>query len=121
MVPSRARKRGAAVATVMAAALIGIGVGAGTAHAAGWPPLQRGGHLYGGTNGTGAVTEADLGDFGTCHTLADPVSSVQIVSGSASLVLYPQAGCGGSWAWASGSLAQSNLPGQALSYRVVTP
>lgn len=119
MVPSRARKRGAVAAAVMTAALIGIGTG--TAHAAGWPPLQPGGHLYGGTNGTGAVTEADLGDFGTCHTLADPVSSVQIVSGSASLVLYPQAGCGGSWAWASGSLAQGNLPGQALSYRVVTP
>ncbi|MFJ3793400.1 hypothetical protein [Kitasatospora sp. NPDC090091] len=114
---SRAHLRGTAVAATMAAALLGLGAGA--SDAAGWPPLQPGAHLYSGSGGTGTVTAVDLGDFGTCHTLSMPARSVQVVSGSASVVLYPGAGCTGGYAWATGSLAQSNLPWAAQSYRVV--
>ncbi|MFB7668751.1 hypothetical protein ACFC1R_33330 [Kitasatospora sp. NPDC056138] len=109
--------RGAAAATTMAAALIGLGTGA--ANAAGWPPLQQGAYLYSGTVGAGAVTTVDLTDLGTCHTLSEPALSVQVVSGSASVVLYPAADCTGAHPWATGSLARSNLPAAALSYRVV--
>ncbi|MEV4340610.1 hypothetical protein [Streptomyces sp. NPDC049590] len=111
----RKKIRGAAAAA-MAAALIGLGAGA--AGAAGWPPLQEGGHLYAGSNGTGPVTTVDLDDLGTCHTLSGASLSVQVVSGSSSLVVYSGTGCTGA-AWASGSLAQSDLPWAALSYRVV--
>lgn len=117
MFTPKARLRSAAVTTAMAAALIALG--AGSADAAGWPPLQPGAHLYSGTNGQGSVTTVDLADLGTCHTLAAPVRSLQVANGSASVVLYPGAGCTGSAGWASGSLAQSNLPQAALSYRVV--
>ncbi|MCF3118343.1 hypothetical protein IPZ68_01260 [Streptomyces arenae] len=106
----------ATVAT-MAAALIGLG--AGTANAAGWPPLQEGAYLYSGTQGSGTVSTVDLGDFGTCHTLSTPARSLQIANGSASVVVYPAAGCTGATSWASGSLAQSDLPYAALSYRAV--
>ncbi len=102
-------------AAAMAAALTAFG--AGTASAAGWPALSEGAYLYSGANGTGTVTEVDLDDLGTCHDLAQPARSLQIVSGSASVVLYSGAGCAGQ-AWASGSLAQSNLPFPELSYRV---
>ncbi|MFF5442123.1 hypothetical protein [Streptomyces achromogenes] len=101
----------------MAAALIGLG--AGTAGAAGWPPLQEGGYLYAGSNGTGTVTVVDLDDFGTCHTPAKASLSIQIVAGSSSVVVYSGTGCTGA-SWASGSLTQSNLPWAALSYRVVS-
>ncbi|WP_327179596.1 hypothetical protein OG599_32800 [Streptomyces sp. NBC_01335] len=114
-----AKVRGAAVAVTLAAALLGLG--AGTADAAGWPPLQEGGHLYAGANGTGTVTTVDLDDFGTCHTLSEPALSVQIASGSASLELYPGADCTGVTPWRSGSLARTGLPWAMLSYRVVTP
>ncbi len=110
-------KTGGAAAAVMAAALIGLG--AGTAGATGWPPLQEGGYLYAGSDGTGTVTTVDLDDLGTCHTPSGGTSlSVQIVSGSSSVVVYSGTGCTGA-SWASGSLAQSNLPWAALSYRVV--
>lgn len=112
----RRKIRSAAAAATMAAALIGLGAGA--AGAAGWPPLQEGGHLYAGSNGTGTVTVVDLDDLGTCHTPSKASLSVQIVSGSSSVVVYSGAGCTGA-SWASGSLAQSNLPWAALSYRVV--
>ncbi|GGR57593.1 MULTISPECIES: hypothetical protein [Streptomyces] len=112
----RTKIRSAAVAVTTAAALIGLGAGA--AGAAGWPPLQEGGHLYAGSNGTGTVTTVDLDDFGTCHTLSEPSLSIQVVSGSSSVVIYSEAGCTGH-AWGSGSLAQSDLPWAALSYRVV--
>ncbi|GGM22385.1 hypothetical protein GCM10010129_78340 [Streptomyces fumigatiscleroticus] len=116
MFTPQAKLRTAATAATMAAALIGLGAGA--ANAADWPPLQEGAYLYSGTNGTGTVTEVDLGDVGTCHTLAQSVRSVQIVDGSASVVLYTGTGCTGS-TWASGTLAQSNLSVARLSYRVV--
>ncbi|MVO85397.1 hypothetical protein GPA10_11690 [Streptomyces sp. p1417] len=117
MFTSRTRLRGASAAAAMTVALIGLGAGA--ANAADWPPLREGAHLYSGTHGTGTVSTADLNDFGTCHTLSVPARSVQVVSGSASVVLYPGRGCTGASAWASGSLAQSDLPWAALSYRVV--
>lgn len=108
--------RSAAASAAMAAALIGLGAGA--AGAAGWPPLQEGGYLYAGSNGTGTVTVVDLDDLGTCHTPSRASLSLQIVSGSSSVVVYSGTGCTGA-SWASGSLAQSNLPWAALSYRVV--
>ncbi|MFF3002178.1 hypothetical protein ACFVTF_05125 [Kitasatospora sp. NPDC057940] len=117
MFTSKAMLRGSAAAATVVTAL--IGVGAGSAHAAGWPPLQPGAHLYTGTGGSGAVTTVDLGDFGTCHTLSAPASSVQVASGSASVVLYSGADCAGAHPWATGSLAQSNLPWAMQSYRVV--
>ncbi|MFI6645496.1 hypothetical protein [Streptomyces sp. NPDC050504] len=107
----------AAAAVAMTAALVGLG--AGTANATDWPPLQEGAHLYSGAHGTGTVSTVDLDDFGTCHTLSAPVRSVQIASGSASVVLYPGADCTGPYPWATGSLAESDLPRPALSYRVV--
>ncbi|CAM5522269.1 hypothetical protein GCM10010345_79670 [Streptomyces canarius] len=110
--------RSTAAAAAMAAALIGLGAGA--ANAAGWPPLQEGAYLYSGTTGTGTVTVVDLGDFGTCHTLSQAVQSIQIVNGSASVKLYPSADCGGATAWSSGSLTQTDLPSPMLSYRVVS-
>ncbi|MEU6840402.1 hypothetical protein ABZ930_00840 [Streptomyces sp. NPDC046716] len=109
---------GAAAAGALALSLIGLGAGSAQA-AAGWPPLQEGALLYAESDGSGAVTAVDLDDVGTCHTLAAPVRSIQIASGSASVTLYPEAGCGGVHAWASGSLTQSNLPYAALSYRVL--
>ncbi|MFB8166820.1 hypothetical protein ACFC60_02575 [Kitasatospora purpeofusca] len=109
--------RGTLTAAVAAAALATVGTGA--AHAAGWPPLQDGGYLYSGTTGTGTVTVVDLSDLGTCHTLAAPARSVQVASGSASVLVYPGAGCTGGHPWATGSLAQSDLPAAARSYRVV--
>ncbi|MFF9585690.1 hypothetical protein [Streptomyces achromogenes] len=116
MFTPRAGIRTAAASATMAAALIGLG--AGTAGAAGWPPLQEGGYLYAGSNGTGTVTVVDLDDLGTCHTPAKASLSIQIVSGSSSVVAYSGTGCTGA-SWASGSLTQSNLPWAALSYRVV--
>ncbi|MFF4354842.1 hypothetical protein [Streptomyces sp. NPDC001530] len=65
--------------------------------------------------GTGTATEADLGDLGTCHTLSASALSVQVVTGSASLELYPGADCTGAVPWRSGSLAQTDLPWAALS------
>ncbi|GGZ28087.1 hypothetical protein GCM10010300_83990 [Streptomyces olivaceoviridis] len=109
--------RSTAAAAAMAAALIGLGAGA--ANAAGWPPLQEGAYLYSGTTGTGSVTKVDLGDLGTCHTLSQAAQSIQIVNGSASVELYSSAGCGGTTAWRSGSLTQTDLPRPMLSYRVV--
>ncbi|MFD9789904.1 hypothetical protein ACFWXK_03030 [Streptomyces sp. NPDC059070] len=117
MLTSRAKLRGAVVVSAMAVALIGAGT---AANAADWPPLKEGAYLYSGTHGTGPVSAVDLGDFGTCHTLATAARSIQVVSGSASVVLYPGAGCTGANPWASGSLAQSDLPRAALSYRVVS-
>ncbi|MFD4661500.1 hypothetical protein ACFWP2_38490 [Kitasatospora sp. NPDC058444] len=118
MFTPQARLRRAAVTTAMTAALIALGAGAAGA-AAGWPPLEPGAHLYSATDGRGAVTTVDLADLGTCHTLPTPARSIQVASGSASVVLYPGAGCTGANPWASGSLAQSNLPLTAQSYRVV--
>lgn len=109
--------RGSVAGATLLAALAGLG--AGPANAAGWPPLQPGAHLYTGTGGGGAVTTVDLGDLGTCHTLSAPARSVQVVSGSASVVLYPGADCAGAYPWATGSLAQSDLPWPVRSYRVV--
>ncbi|MFF9340381.1 MULTISPECIES: hypothetical protein [unclassified Streptomyces] len=103
-------------AAAMTAALTALG--AGTASATGWPPLSEGAHLYSGANGTGTVTKVDLADVGTCHDLTRPARSLQVVNGSAAVVLYSGAGCTGQ-AWASGSLAQSNLPFPEPSYRVV--
>ncbi|MFJ2766822.1 hypothetical protein [Streptomyces sp. NPDC087300] len=111
------RLRSTLVAGGLAVALTGLTAGA--ASAADWPPLQEGAYLYSGTQGAGTVTPVDLGDVGTCHTLSTPARSVQIASGSASVVVYPGAGCTGATSWASGSLAQSNLPYAARSYRVV--
>ncbi|MER7929829.1 hypothetical protein ABTY96_42995 [Streptomyces sp. NPDC096057] len=113
----RRMPRGAVVPAIMAVALAGLG--AGTASAADWPTLKEGAYLYSGTTGTGTVTEVDLGSLGTCHTLSGPARSVQIANGSASLELHSGAGCTGA-AWRSGSLAQTDLPWVALSYRVVT-
>ncbi|MFF4379828.1 hypothetical protein [Kitasatospora sp. NPDC001547] len=117
MFTSQARLRGAVTAAAMAAALVALGAGA--AGAAGWPPLEPGARLYSAADGKGAVTTVDLADLGTCHALAAPVRSVQVADGAASVVLYADAGCGDARAWATGSLAQSNLPLAALSYRVV--
>ncbi|MFF7454568.1 hypothetical protein [Kitasatospora sp. NPDC008115] len=116
MISLRTTLRTAAAAAT--AALVGLGAGTANA-AAGWPPLQEGGYLYAGANGTGAVSAVDLGDLGTCHTLTKPVRSVQIVNGSASVLLFTGADCTGVHPWASGSLAQSDLPAAALSYRVI--
>ncbi|SNX88385.1 hypothetical protein SAMN06272735_8830 [Streptomyces sp. TLI_55] len=116
MSPSRTRLRGA-VAAAFAAAL--IGVGAQSAAAADWPALREGAYLYSGPTGTGTVTEVDLGDLGTCHTLTTAARSVQIASGSAALELYSGPGCTGAFPWRSGSLTQTNLPWAMLSYRVV--
>lgn len=117
MFTPRPKLRTAAAVATLAVALTGLG--AGSASATGWPPLQEGAFLYSGTHGTGAVTAVGLDGPGTCRTLGGPVRSVQIVSGSASLVPYPGADCTGTHPWASGSLAQSDLPQPALSYRVV--
>ncbi|MFJ4091641.1 hypothetical protein ACIPYS_08675 [Kitasatospora sp. NPDC089913] len=117
MATLRTTLRGTLTAAAAAAALATVGTGA--AHATGWPPLQEGGYLYSGTTGTGTVTAVDLSDLGTCHTLATPARSVQVVSGSASVLLYPGAGCTGTTPWATGSLAQSDLPAAARSYRVI--
>ncbi|MEU3354409.1 hypothetical protein [Streptomyces sp. NPDC037389] len=113
----RAKLRSAAAAATTAMALIGLG--AGTANATDWPPLREGAYLYSGTHGTGTVSTVDLTDLGTCHALPVPPRSVQIISGSASVVLYPGAGCTGTHAFATGSLLQDDLPWAALSYRVV--
>jgi hypothetical protein len=80
---AKLRVAGAATATVVAV----IALGAGASNAAGRPLLQEGAYLYSGTTGTGTAAKADLGDFGTCHTLRQPARSVQIASGSASLEL----------------------------------
>ncbi|MFJ9443224.1 hypothetical protein ACIRRH_15340 [Kitasatospora sp. NPDC101235] len=117
MFTPQVKLRSAAVTTAMAAALIALGTGA--AGATGWPPLEPGARLYSATGGQGAVTTVDLTDLGTCHTLSTPARSVQVANGAASVVLYPGADCTGGHAWATGSLAQSNLPLAALSYRVV--
>ncbi|KJS52596.1 hypothetical protein [Streptomyces rubellomurinus] len=117
MFTPKAVLRSSAVTAAVAAAVLGLG--AGGAQAAGWPPLQPGAYLYTGTGGSGAVTTVDLNDFGTCHALSTPARSVQVANGSASVQLYPGAGCTGSYSWLSGSLAQSNLPFPAQSYRVV--
>ncbi|MFD7135237.1 hypothetical protein [Streptomyces sp. NPDC059894] len=117
MVTSRAGLRTTAVAATMTATLIGLGAGA--ANAAGWPPLQEGAYLYSGTTGTGSVTEVDLGDLGTCHTLSRAAKSIQIADGSRSVELYPAAGCSGATSWRSGTLTQTDLPWSMLSYRVV--
>ncbi|MFE4516899.1 hypothetical protein ACFRMQ_22200 [Kitasatospora sp. NPDC056783] len=117
MFTPKANIRRAATTAALAAALIGLGAGA--ADAAGWPPLQPGARLYSAANGQGAATTVNLGDLGTCHTLSTAARSVQVANGSASVVLYPGAGCTGTSAWATGSLAQSNIPFAALSYRVV--
>ncbi|MBD0694618.1 hypothetical protein [Streptomyces sp. CBMA123] len=109
--------RGSAVAATAVAALVGLG--AGPANAAGRPPLQPGAHLYTGTDGSGTATTVDLADLGTCHTLATPARSVQVANGSASVVLYPGAGCAGAVPWATGSLAQSDTPWAMRSYRVI--
>ncbi|MGK4584972.1 hypothetical protein [Kitasatospora sp. HPMI-4] len=116
MFTPRRKLRSAATVAAMAAALIGLGTTA--ANAADWPPLHEGAYLYSGTNGTGTVTTVDLDDLGTCHTLSTPVLSFQVVTGPTSVLLYPGAGCTGAGPWATGSLAQSNLPEPALSYRV---
>ncbi|WP_225891027.1 hypothetical protein [Streptomyces dioscori] len=107
------------VDTVTHASAAMAGLGAGTASAAGWPPLQTGGHLYTGPTGTGEMVTVDLDDLGTCHTLAQAARSVQVVSGSASLELFPGADCTGATSWRTGSLAQSDLPRAMSSYRVV--
>lgn len=109
--------RSTAAAAAMAAALTGLGAGA--ANAAGWPPLQEGAYLYSGTTGTGSVTKVDLGDLGTCHTLSQAAQSIQIANGSAAVELYPSADCGGTTAWRSSTLTQTDLPRPMLSYRVV--
>jgi ferric-dicitrate binding protein FerR (iron transport regulator) len=109
--------RSAAAAAAIAAGLIGLGAGA--ANAAGWPPLQEGAYLYSGTTGTGSVTKVDLGDLGTCHTLSQAALSIQIATGSGSVELYPSADCSGTTAWRSGTLTQTDLPRPMLSYRVV--
>ncbi|MGA5821281.1 hypothetical protein ACPC54_25840 [Kitasatospora sp. NPDC094028] len=107
------------LAVTAAAAAVVLGLGAGGAQAAGWPPLQPGAYLYTGTGGSGAVTTVDLNDLGTCHTLSTPARSVQVANGSASVALFPGAGCTGSAGWLTGSLAQSDVPFPAVSYRVV--
>nr|BFD88037.1 hypothetical protein StreXyl84_74380 [Streptomyces sp. Xyl84] len=117
MLMSKKKIAGAAAALTAAAALLGLG--AGTAGAAGWPPLQEGAYLYSGPTGTGTVTKADLTDPGTCHTLSKAAVSVQVASGSWALELFSGAGCTGSTPWRTGSLAQQNLPWNMLSYRVV--
>ncbi|MCW8383850.1 hypothetical protein [Streptomyces justiciae] len=81
--------------------------------------LREGGYLYSGASGTGTTTEVDLGDLGTCRTLPTSALSVQVASGSAALELYPGASCTGAATWRSGSLAQTDLPWAAWSYRVV--
>ncbi|WP_030684623.1 hypothetical protein [Streptomyces sp. NRRL B-1347] len=117
MFTSRTKLRTTAAAACVTVALIGLGAGA--ANAADWPPLKEGAYLYSGAHGTGTVSPVDLDDLGTCHSLSTPSRSVQVVSGSASVVLYPGTGCTGTSAWATGSLAQSDLPWAARSYRVV--
>ncbi|MFG3283420.1 hypothetical protein [Streptomyces sp. NPDC048111] len=109
-------RRAAAAATVAAALTV---LGTAGAHADGWPPLQDGARLYTGTHGTGTATSLDLSEFGTCHTLAVPAGSVQVVSGSASVVLYAATDCTGAYPWATGSLAQSDTPWTMRSYRIV--
>ncbi|MEV7598293.1 hypothetical protein AB0O91_13040 [Kitasatospora sp. NPDC089797] len=117
MYTSKTVLRGSAATAVAVAALIGLG--AGSAQAAGWPPLQPGARLYTGTGGSGTATTVDLGDLGSCHTLSAPVRSVQVVNGSASVVLYSGADCASAVPWATGSLAQSDTPWAMGSYRVV--
>ncbi|MFB7601197.1 hypothetical protein [Streptomyces sp. NPDC056160] len=113
----KTKTAGAAAALTAAAALLALG--AGTAGATGWPPLQDGAYLYSGPTGSGTVTKVDLNDARTCHSLSKPAVSVQVVSGSWSLELYSGADCTGPTPYGTGSLAQSNLPWGMLSYRVV--
>ncbi|MFE4482276.1 hypothetical protein [Kitasatospora sp. NPDC056789] len=108
--------RGPAVAAALAATLVGLG--AGTADAAGWPPLQPGARLYSSTYGQGFATTVDLTDLGTCHTLWPGARSVQIANGGTTLALYAEADCNGP-GWLSGTLAQANLPRTALSSGVL--
>ncbi|GGZ21154.1 hypothetical protein CP967_01900 [Streptomyces nitrosporeus] len=117
MFTARTGLRIATGVTTMTVAFVGLGAGA--ASAAGWPPLQEGAYLYAGPTGEGAVTEADLGDLGTCHTLAVPARSVQIAAGSVSLELYSGTDCAAATPWRTGSLARTDLPWAMLSYRVV--
>jgi hypothetical protein len=79
-----------------------------SATAADWPTLQEDAYLYSGTHGTGTLTKVDLNGLGTCHALSQPVRSMQIANGSASVVPYSGAGCTRS-PRASGTLAQNNL------------
>ncbi len=115
----KTRVGSAAVAAAMTAALIGLNAGA--AHAADWPPLREGAYLYSGLQGTGTETVVDLNDVGTCHTLSQPALSAQVVSGSSAILLYSGADCTARWPWGIGSLTQENLPWAMLSYRVVSP
>ncbi|MCG6498248.1 hypothetical protein [Kitasatospora sp. A2-31] len=117
MFSSKTVLRGSAAAAAAVAALLGLG--AGSANAAGWPPLQPGARLYAGTGGSGTATTVDLDDLGTCHTLAAPARSVQVAGGTASVVLYSGPGCTGAVPWATGSLAQSDTPWAMRSYQVV--
>ncbi|MFF8381530.1 hypothetical protein ACF07V_36075 [Streptomyces sp. NPDC015661] len=64
------------------------------------------------------MTNPGLDDVGTCHDLTQPARSLQIIKGSAAVVLYSGADCTGQ-VGAGGSLAQSNLPFADLRCRVV--
>ncbi|GHE60305.1 hypothetical protein GCM10018785_31740 [Streptomyces longispororuber] len=116
-IPLRRTVVAAALSTVLAG--LGTGTATATASAADWPPLREGAHLYTGTHGTGTVSRVDLDDVGTCHTSSAPSRSVQVVTGSSSVVLYPGADCTGASPWSTGSLARADLPWAAWSYRVV--
>lgn len=63
------------------------------------------------------VQESSLGQHSPSR--AAPVAA-PFSSHTASLVLYSGADYPGAVPWASGSLAQSNLPRATLSYRLVT-
>ncbi|MFF0304389.1 hypothetical protein ACFYTV_27220 [Streptomyces sp. NPDC004562] len=110
-----AKFRTATVVATAAAALIGLG--AGTASASDWPPLKWGGYLYTGHHNSGTETVVDLTDFGTCHTLAQPVSSLAIVSETSSITTYSGADCTG-YGFRSGGLAQFDFGLPQASYRV---
>ncbi|MQY11263.1 hypothetical protein SRB5_13780 [Streptomyces sp. RB5] len=113
-----------AAAATMAAALIGLG--AGTANAAPkpleWPPVQPGAYLYTGVMGSGTVTQVDLDDVGTCHTLDTPVLSSQIVSDPEMLNIWNGPDCTGSQMFNSaGKPTNMSFQYAMWSYRVVLP
>ncbi|MFF8910636.1 hypothetical protein [Streptomyces olivaceoviridis] len=114
MFSPKAKLRAAAVVATAAAL---IGVGTGSASASDWPSLKWGGYLYTGYHNTGSEIVVDLTDFGTCHTLSEPISSVMIVSETANLHTYTGADCTG-FSFAYGGLRQTDVTPPQLSYRV---
>ncbi|WP_449346589.1 hypothetical protein, partial [Streptomyces xanthochromogenes] len=115
---SKANIRSAMAAATLAAALAGLGGDGGRGRLA----SAAGGRLslHGHPRHRHQVPTVDLSDLGTCHTLSEPCRAVQVVNGSASLLLFSGAQLHrrATRGPADPSL-QSDLPWAMLSYRVI--